>query len=89
MELSFPVLDETDGSTVVSTSAPAVEEVVWITSTSVTVGDCVSMTSGAVGDSVASIREGEGAAVSIVSITGDGVGGGASTAGQNAAFAGA
>jgi hypothetical protein len=47
------------------------------------------MTSGAVGDSVASIREGEGAAVSIVSITGDGVGGGASTAGQNAAFAGA
>lgn len=47
------------------------------------------MTSGAVGDSVPSIREGEGAAVSIVSITGDGVGGGASTAGQNAAFAGA
>lgn len=41
------------------------------------------------GDSVASTRDGEGASVSIVSINGDGVGGGASTAGQNAALAGA
>lgn len=67
--------------------AASVEVVVFMTST--TVGDCVSGISLVVGGSVVTTGDGEGASVSTAAIVGCGVGGGASTAGQNAALAGA